>query len=64
MANLIEGVKKFTGPMFVIFVFSKVLVGIGIGVLLAGYLAPYGWWFLIPGVVLSISCAFLALNNS
>ncbi len=63
MANLIEGVKKLSTPMFVVFVFSKVLVGIGIGALLAGCLAPYGWWFFIAGVVLSIICATLALKN-
>ncbi|MBL7157681.1 MAG: hypothetical protein ISS92_05955 [Candidatus Omnitrophica bacterium] len=64
MTNLIAGVKKLSNPMFVIFVFSKILVGIGIGVLLANCLAPYGWWFLIPGVVLSLICVVLALKNN
>lgn len=64
MANAIEGVKKLSTPVFIVFVFSKVLVGIGIGVLLAGYLAPYGYWLLIAGVALSVICAILALKNS
>jgi hypothetical protein len=46
--------------MFFVFVFSKVLVGIGIGVLLAQYLAFYGWAFLIVGVALSLVCLILA----
>lgn len=64
MVNLIAGVKKLSSPMFGVFVFSKVLVGIGIGVLLIKYLAPYGWWFLVTGVVLSLLCAVLALKNA
>ena len=64
MASLIEGVKKLSSPMFVVFVFSKVLVGIGIGVLLVAYLAPFGWLLLIVGVVSSIICAILAIKNS
>lgn len=64
MANLIAGVKKLSSPMFVVFVFSKVLVGIGIGVLLVAYLAPFGWLLLIVGVVSSIICAILAIKNS
>ena len=64
MASLIAGVKKLSSPMFVIFVFSKVLVGVGIGVLLVKYLAPYGWWFLIVGVVFSIICVILALRKA
>jgi len=63
MVNIIEGVKRFSPAMFFIFVFSKVLVGIGIGVLLVQYLAPYGWWFLIGGVGLSLLCFILALRG-
>jgi len=63
MTNLIEGVKKFSTPMFVLFVFSKVLVGIGLGVVLVQYLAPYGCWFLGVGVVLSVVCAVLAAKK-
>ena len=63
MANVIAAVKKLSPPMFFIFAFSKVLVGIGIGVLLAQQLAPYGWWFLIVGIILSIICVVLALKK-
>ena len=63
MTNLMAAVKKFSPPMFFIFVFSKVLVGIGIGVLLAQQLAPYGLWFLIVGVILSTICVVLALKK-
>ncbi len=53
MASPIDGVKNFSAPMFVVFVLSKVLVGIGIGALLAVYLAPYGWPILVVGVAAS-----------
>lgn len=64
MANLIERVQKFSAPMFIVFVFSKVLVGIGLGVLLVQYLAPYGWAILIAGVVISLICIVLALKQA
>ena len=62
MASLIDGVKKFNVPMFFIFVFSKLLVGLGIGILLASYLLPYGWPILILGIGLSIGCLGLAFK--
>ncbi len=64
MANLMERVKKFSAPMFIVFVLSKVLVGIGLGVLLVQYLAPYGWAILITGVVISFICILLALKQA
>ena len=64
MVNVIEKVKKFSAPMFIVFVFSKVLVGIGIGVLLVQFLAPYGWPILITGVVVSLICVVLALKQA
>ena len=62
-ALIIDGVKQFSTPMFVIFVLSKLLVGIGLGVLLVQYLMPYGWWFLIVGVVVSIICIVVAAEK-
>ncbi len=63
MVNLTAGVKKLAPPMFIIFVFSKVLIGLGFGVLLAQYLAPYVWWLVTVGIVLSIVCVISALKN-
>ena len=60
--NLIEQVKKLHAPMFVVFVGSKVIVGIGLGVLLANYLVGFGWWILLLGVVLSIIAAAKAIS--
>lgn len=63
MKSLIGGVKKLSTPMFVLFVLSKLFVGIGIGVLLVEYLGAYGWWFLIVGVIASIICAIAAAKK-
>ena len=62
MGSLIQGVKKFSFPMFFVFVFSKLLVGVGLGVLLSAYLVSYGWWLLIVGVILSLFCVVRALR--
>ncbi|MGD2278548.1 MAG: hypothetical protein PVH45_00455 [Candidatus Omnitrophota bacterium] len=63
MVNLMERVKNFSAPMFILFVLSKVLVGIGVGVLLARFLAPYGWPILIAGILISAFCVALALTR-
>ncbi len=63
MGNWIDKVEHFSHPMFIMFVFSKIMVGIGIGVLLANYLLPYGWPILVVGMILSITCLGIAFKN-
>jgi len=50
----IDKVKKFSNPMFILFVASKVIIGAGIGLILAQYIARFGLWVLIVGIVLSL----------
>ena len=52
--SLPDGVRKLETPMLVLFVFSKFLIGLGLGVLLATYLLDWGWWLLLAGILLSI----------
>ncbi|MDD3295787.1 MAG: hypothetical protein PHU64_00320 [Candidatus Omnitrophica bacterium] len=63
MKNLIAGVKKLSEPMFIVFAVSKLLVGLGLGILLANYLMPLGWPALIIGVILSVICIVLAAQS-
>jgi len=63
MLGLMNKVKRLSPPMFVIFVLSKLIVGVGLGILLIQYLAPYGWWFLIVGIILSVFCVVKALQK-
>ncbi len=63
MKKIVDGIKKFSLFWFFIFTFSKLLAGIGIGVLLVKYLEPYGWSFLILGIGLSLTCIAKALRN-
>ena len=63
MVNLLNGVKKFSAPMFFTFVVSKVVLGIGLGVVLYQYLQPIGWLCLIVGIVVSVICVALAAKN-
>ena len=63
MVNLLNGVKKFSAPMFFTFVVSKVVLGIGLGVVLYQYLRPIGWLCLIVGIVVSVVCIALAAKN-
>jgi len=63
MINLIDRVEHFSHPMFVMFVVSKIMVGIGIGTLLASYLLPYAWPILIIGMIVSVICIGIAFKN-
>lgn len=63
MVSLINKVKQLSSPMFFIFVISKVLVGIGLGALLASFIGVYAWWILGIGVGLSLWCAISALKK-
>jgi len=64
MANLIKQVKKFSEPMFVVFVFSKLLVGVGIGALFANVLRPLAWPILCIGVIASLLCLTIAIKKA
>jgi len=52
--SMINKVKSLPNPMFVLFVSSKVIVGIGIGVLISCFAKGFGLWILLLGIVLSI----------
>ena len=62
--SLIDGAKKLSNFDFVLFVASKLVVGLGLGILLAGVLAGWGWWLLIIGVVVSVIEANKIIKNS
>jgi len=51
--SLIDKAKALPNPMFILFVVSKIIVGIGLGVLLAGLLKGLGAWILLLGIILS-----------
>lgn len=51
--KLPEKVGKLSTPMLVLFVVSKIILGIGLGILLAGCMPGAGWWMLIAGIILS-----------
>jgi hypothetical protein len=52
--RLIERFKRLPGPMIVLHIFSKVLIGFGLGVVLAQYIPGAGVWCVVAGVILSI----------
>ena len=53
--SLIDGLKKLAPPMMVLFVVSKIILGVGIGMLISGYFLPgFGWWVFWGGVILSV----------
>lgn len=64
MASLIDGARKLPTPLFVTLVASKVVLGIGLGVVFYDYLQSIGMLCLIVGIVASIFCVFAASKRA
>ena len=60
MASLIDGARKLPTPLFVTLVASKVVLGIGIGVVFYDYVQSIGMLCLIVGIIASIACVVMA----
>lgn len=52
--SIVDKAKSLQNPMFILFVSSKVIVGIGIGVLISCFAKGFGLWILLLGIILSI----------
>ena len=52
--SIIDKAKKLSTPLFVLYFGGNLVVGIGIGVLLAGLLTGFGWAFLILGILMHV----------
>ena len=52
--SLVDKFRKIPTAMIALHIFSKVLIGIGLGAILAKYLVGIEWWLVIVGVILSI----------
>jgi F0F1-type ATP synthase assembly protein I len=60
--SLFNKLRKVSSPKLSMFIGAKVLVGIGIGLLLAQELAGTGWIWIIVGICLSLPGLFAALK--
>jgi hypothetical protein len=61
--SLIDGAKKLSNFDFILFVVSKLILGIGLGILLAESLSGWGWWLVIIGIVISATEASKIIKN-
>ena len=60
--GIVDGVRKLPTPLLALIIGSKLILGIGIGVLLAGFLVGWGWSLVIIGVILSIIPVVIAFR--
>ncbi|MGB2629922.1 MAG: hypothetical protein WBD24_00765 [Candidatus Omnitrophota bacterium] len=63
MVNLVDRLRALHGSMIGLHIFSKVLIGFGLGVVFAKHLAGLGWWIVLLGVVLSVPPIYLMLKK-
>jgi len=54
-SDKIEKLKNLPNPYVLLYVTAKVLGGVGIGILLANWLATWTWWiFIVIGFAIAI----------
>ncbi len=61
--SLIDGAKKLSPADFILFVASKLVLGVGLGILLANVLSGWGWPLLIIGIIVSAVEANKIIKN-
>ena len=52
--KVLDKVKSLPDPMFILFVSSKVIAGIGIGILISDFAKGLGLWIILLGIILSV----------
>lgn len=61
--SVVESFRKLPTPMIILHIFSKVVIGFGLGMVFAGNLNFSGWWIVCLGVILSIPPIMKILNK-
>lgn len=52
--SIVDGVRKLPTPLLGMIIGSKLVLGMGIGILAASILEGWGWPLVVIGVILSI----------
>jgi hypothetical protein len=52
--NVIDKIKVLPTPLFILHFSSKVLIGFGLGIVVARCMQGLGWWIVGLGIVLSV----------
>ncbi len=52
--SYVDNLRKIPTPMICLHIFSKVMIGFGLGVVFAKSMRGYGVWIIVAGIVLSI----------
>lgn len=60
--SFIDKFRQLPTPLMITHVSSKFCFGVGLGVLLSGYLKGYGWWIILGSLVLGIPSTMSILS--
>lgn len=61
--QLADKIREFSPRMFMLYMFTVIIFGIGLGVVWECALVGFGWYFLIAGLMLSIPGAYAMLKK-
>lgn len=62
--GLINRFRELPTPIIVLHISAKFVFGVGLGVLLAGYLTGFGWWLILLSLIMGIPGAYKVLSGS
>ena len=61
--KMVEKIKTLDNPLFILFVSSKALGGLAIGIIIAPYVGRIGWWVLLAAFIISIPVMIKIFNK-
>ena len=61
--SIINNLRKLSTPMLLLFIASRAIIGLGLGLLLARYIGHLGWAILILGIILAIPDTYQVLTK-
>lgn len=59
----IDNLRNLSTPMLVLFIVSRFIIGLGLGLLLASCIGNLGWLILIIGIILAIPDTYKVLSK-
>jgi len=61
--SIVDNFRKLPTPLIVLHIFSKVLIGFGLGIVLGSQLYHLAGWIILAGIILSIPAGYKIISG-
>lgn len=61
--SLIGRFRKLPTSVLALHITAKFVFGVGLGILLAGYLEGFGWWLILLAIIMAIPGVYKVLGG-